>query len=266
MVQIVGILNVTDDSFSDGGRFLDVEQAIAHGERLIADGADWLDVGGESSNPFGKKVSDDVEIERLTPVIRHFKKSGIRISVDTHKPSVMNAALDLGADMINDISALQTPGSVDVLIGHPKAAVVLMYSRNTGTRAETTQRPYRNLTAEIIDFFQRRLEMVEQAGLPRDRVLIDPGMGFFLGGNPEPSLWVLRHLQELKILGRPIFLSTSRKSFIGTVLDKGTSERGIGTLATELWAIQQGAAFIRTHDVAPLAQAYRMWRAISDIT
>jgi dihydropteroate synthase len=266
MVQIVGILNVTDDSFSDGGRFLDAAEAIAHGERLITDGADWLDVGAESSNPFGKKVPDDVEMERLAPVIRHFKKSGIRVSVDTHKPTVMKAALDWGADMINDISALQAPGSVEALTAYPKAKAVLMYSRNGGTRAHTTNRPYRNLMAEIIDFFQRRLKQVEEAGLARERVLIDPGMGFFLGGNPEPSLWVLRHLQELRILERPIFLSTSRKSFIGTVLDQSIAERGTGTLATELWAIQEGAAFIRTHDVASLAQAYRMWRAISDIT
>src|SRR5215510_1526609 len=266
MVQLVGIVNLTEDSFSDGGRFLDLRQAIAHGERLIADGADWLEFGAESSNPFGKAVDAGEEIERLAPIVRHFKAGGVKVSVDTHKPSVMKSVLDLGADMINDISALQSPGSVEALLVKPQASVVLMYSRSGGARAETADRPYRTLMPEIIDFFRRRIAELERAGLARDRILIDPGMGYFLGGNPEPSLWVLRHLDELSTLGQPIFLSTSRKSFIGSVLGKHQpSERGIGTLATELWAIQYRAAFIRTHEVAPLAQAYRMWRAISDI-
>jgi len=266
MVQLVGIVNLTEDSFSDGGRFLDVRQAIAHGERLLADGADWLDLGAESSNPFGKAVDDGEQIERLAPVVRHFKAVGAKVSVDTHKPSVMRAVLDLGADMINDISALQSPAGIEALLAKPKASVVLMYSRSAGARAETAERPYRALIPEIIDFFRRRIADLESAGLQRDRIVIDPGMGYFLGGNPEPSLWVLRHLDELSTLGQPIFLSTSRKSFIGAVLGKQQpSERGIGTLATELWAIQNRAAFVRTHEVAPLAQAYRMWRAISDI-
>ncbi len=265
MVQLVGIVNLTEDSFSDGGRFLDLRHAISHGEQLIAAGADWLDLGAESSNPFGKKVEDHVEIERLAPVVRHFKAVGAKVSVDTHKPSVMKAVLELGADMINDVSALQAPGAVDALLAKPEAAVVLMYSRNIGPRAETTDRPYRTLIPEIIDFFRHRIADLEKAGLRRGRILIDPGMGYFLGGNPEPSLWVLRHLEELSAVGQPIFVSTSRKSFVGAVLGKEPSERGSGTLATELWAIQQGAAFIRTHDVAPLAQAYRLWRTISDI-
>lgn len=265
MVQLVGIVNLTEDSFSDGGRFLDVRRAIAHGERLIADGADWLDLGAESSNPFGKTVEAAEEIERLAPLVRHFKAAGAKLSVDTHKPSVMKAVLDLGADMINDITALQTPGGADALLARSDASVVLMYSRSGGARAQTAERPYRALVPEIIEFFRRRIGELERAGLRRDRILIDPGMGYFLGGNPEPSLWVLSHLDELSALGQPIFLSTSRKSFIGAVLGKQTSERGIGTLASELWAIEHGAAFIRTHEIAPLAQAYRMWRAISDI-
>ncbi len=266
MVQLVGIVNLTEDSFSDGGHFLDVRHAIAQGERLIADGADWLDLGAESSNPFGKTVEAGEEIERLAPVVRHFKAAGAKVSVDTHKPSVMRAVLDLGADMVNDISALRSPGSLEALLAKPKASVVLMYSRSRGARAETAEHPYRALIPEIIDFFRRRIAELESAGLHRDRILIDPGMGYFLGGNPEPSLWVLQHLDELATLGQPIFLSTSRKSFIGAVLGKQQpSERGIGTLATELWAIHHRVAFIRTHEVAPLAQAYRIWRAISDI-
>jgi dihydropteroate synthase len=265
MVQLVGIVNLTEDSFSDGGRFVGFRQAIAHGERLIEDGANWLDLGAESSNPQGKKVEDHVEIERLTPVIRHFKSSGTKISVDTCKPSVVKAVLDLGADMINDVSGLQQPASVEALLAHPQAMAVLMHSRNAGPRAETIDRPHRDLIPEIIGFFRRRIGDLEGLGLGRERIILDPGMGYFLGGNPQPSLYVLRHLEDLLVLGRPVYVSTSRKSFIGTVLGKEPAERGAGTLATELWAIEHGATFIRTHDVAPLAQAYRLRRAISDI-
>lgn len=262
MVQLVGILNLTQDSFSDGGRFLRADDAIAHGERLIAEGADWLDVGAESSNPFGKTVDEREEIQRLAPVVRHFKARGAKVSVDTHKPPVMRAVLELGADMINDITALGAPGSIEALLSKPTAPVVLMYSRS-GARADTAERPYRTLLPEILEFFQRRLLELERSGLDRERTLIDPGMGYFLGGNPEPSLWVLRHLEQLLTLGRPIFLSASRKSFVGAVTGKEAPERRFGTLAAELWAIQKGASFIRTHEIAPLAEAYRVWHAIS---
>jgi dihydropteroate synthase len=265
MTQIVGIVNLTEDSFSDGGEFLDTSRAVAHGEKLLADGADWLDLGAESSNPFGKKVPAEVEIERLRPLIRHFKARGTRISVDTYKSGVIRAALDLGADMINDITALRDPASVDALLQHPRVPVVLMHSRSAGPRAETKERPYRALHLEIIDFFRSRLGELESAGFSRQRAIVDPGMGFFLGGNPEPSLWMLRHLETLKALERPILISTSRKSFIGALLDRNVSQRAVGTLASELWAIQRGTDYVRTHDVSQLSQAYRVWRAIAEI-
>jgi dihydropteroate synthase len=262
--QLVGIVNLTEDSFSDGGRTLEPVAAIAHGEQLLAGGAHWLDLGAESSNPEGKAVPAALELARLLPVLRHFKRQGARISIDTHKPEVMRAVLAEGADMINDITALEAPASVQALAAHT-APVVIMYSRNRGPRADRTVRPHHGLTEEILTFFRARLATLEQQGIARERIVIDPGMGFFLGANPEPSLWVLRHLPALADLGRPLYVSVSRKSFIGHVVGKPPAGRLPGTLAAELWALQAGASFIRTHDVAALADAWALWRAIRDV-
>ncbi len=263
--QLVGIVNLTEDSFSDGGRTLEPAAAIAHGERLLAEGAHWLDLGAESSNPDGKAVPAEQEIARLAPVLRHFKRAGARVSVDTHKAAVMRAVLAEGADMINDITALESPDSVQALAGHA-IPVVLMFSRSRGARADRTTRPHHGLIEEIQDFFRARLAELERQGIDRGRVLIDPGMGFFLGANPEPSLWVLKHLGALAALGCPLYVSASRKSFIGHIAGgKPPAERGPGTLAAELWALQAGAAFVRTHDVGALADAWALWRAIRDV-
>ena len=262
MAQIVGILNLTEDSFSDGGQFLDPGRAIEHGERLLDDGADWLDVGAESSNPAGQRVSATEELGRLTPIVRHFEARGARVSVDTYKPAVMQAVIELGADMINDVTGLGDPAAVDLLARHPGVSVVLMHARNTGPRAETVPRPYRDLVPEIRAYLEARLHELTTRGVARDRIVLDPGMGYFLGGNPEPSLWTLKHLRELASLGLPLYVSTSRKSFIGSVVGGAPMERGAGTLATELWALHHGASYVRTHDVRQLAQAWAMWRAV----
>ena len=265
MAEIVGILNITEDSFSDGGLFLDSGRAIEQGEKLLDEGAAWLDLGAESTNPVGHGVSTETELARLTPVLRHFKDRGIRVSVDTHKPDVMRAVIDLGADMINDVTGLREPGAVEVLAPHPAVGVVLMHARNAAPRAETKPRSYDELIPEIRGYFEVRIRELAAHGLERDRVVLDPGMGYFLGGNPEPSLWVLKHLPELRSLGLPLYISTSRKSFIGTLIGGAPGERGVGSLVTELWALHQGAAYIRTHDVRPLAQAWAMWQAMEAV-
>jgi dihydropteroate synthase len=265
VAQIVGILNLTQDSFSDGGLFLETEPAIEHGEKLLQDGADWLDIGAESSNPSGQKVSADTEVARLAPVVRHFKSRGAKVSVDTHKPAVMQAVIDLGVDMINDVTGLGAPGAVELLARHPTVTVVVMHARNTGPRAETTPRPHADLVPEIQAYFDGRVQELTAQGIARSRIVLDPGMGYFLGGNAEPSLWVLKHLGDLQALGLPLYVSTSRKSFIGTVLGGAPRERGSGTLATELWALRHGASYIRTHDVLPIAQAWAMWQAIEAV-
>ena len=265
-VELCGIVNVTADSFSDGGRYLAPEAAIAHAERLVAEGARWIDVGAESSHPQAAPVPEALQIARLGPVVRHLAAAGIPVSVDTHRPAVMQAVLDLGAGMINDITALGAPGAAALLARYPEAKVVLMFARNAGPRAEVQAQPHEGLSGELIAFFRARLGTAAAAGIAEDRLILDPGMSFFLGSTPEPSLWALKHLPALAALGRPLYVSTSRKSFIGAVLGGRPAEgRGAGTLATELWAAQHGARYVRTHDVRALADALALWQAIDGV-
>jgi dihydropteroate synthase type 2 len=261
--QLVGIVNLTADSFSDGGRFLDPAAAIAHGERLLADGAAWLDLGAESSNPDGEAVPADLELARLEPVLEHFVRQGARVSVDTTKPAVMRAVLARGAGMINDITALADPEAARALAGS-SVPVVLMFARNRGARAERAVQPHAGLIEELSAFFTARMDALAALGIARERLILDPGMGFFLGSTPAPSLFVLRHLRALAPLGRPLYVSTSRKSFIGHLVGRPPPERLPGTLASELWALAEGAAYVRTHDVRALREAWTVWQAIRD--
>ena len=282
MIQLIGILNVTRDSFSDGGRFLDPEAALEHARQLVADGADIIDVGAESTHPDAEDVPAEVEIERLTPVIERLKADDVRVSVDTHKPAVMRQVLALGADLINDVTALCDPEAV-AAVRDSDARLVIMHSRASGARAERRmatppsrltwpldKRPCHSpetIVDEIVAFFERRVAELTAAGIARERLILDPGMGFFLSPFPEDSLAVLRELERIVALGLPVCVSTSRKSFIGSVLGgEGTprpvAQRGAGTLATEVWAARHGAAYIRTHDVRALHNALTMLTAI----
>lgn len=263
-LKIVGILNITTDSFSDGHRYLDSETAIQKGLSLIAEGADMVDIGAESSNPDGAKISAEEEMARLEPVIRALKGRDIRVSIDTYKPEVMRHVLALGADMINDITGLKAWNAIEV-IRKANIPVVIMFARNRDPHAERIQRDQTTVLAEIEDFFSERLKALHEAGIADEKVIIDPGMGLFLGANPEPSLMVLRHIESLQKFGRPIYLSTSRKSFIGRVLDRPIGKRGIGTLSTEIWGYLHGVSYIRTHEPGPLCEAIRMIGAIEQI-
>jgi dihydropteroate synthase len=262
--KIVGILNVTPDSFSDGGLYLEPNAAVEKARALIAQGADIIDIGAESSRPEAQKVLAQEEINRLSPIIKILKQEKITLSVDTYKPEVMHQVLKMGVDMINDITALKDPASVEIAkeYGVP---VVIMYARGPGPHADRTVREHRRLMDEITRFFANRIDALTGSGIKLENIIIDPGMGFFLGGNPEPSLMVLKHLKELKRLGVRLYLSTSRKSFIGTILHREVSKRAAGTLATELWAYLQGVDFLRTHEVEPLQDAIRMLQAIQTI-
>lgn len=260
---IIGILNVTADSFSDGGRYLDPRLAVEKGLGLSAEGADVVEVGAESSNPDGARVDAAEECARLEPVILGLKKERIRVSVDTHKAEVMRRALELGADMINDVTGLSDAEAVEAVRG-AGVPVVVMFARNRGPRAEVAARREESVMAEIGAFFTERLASLESAGIARDRIIIDPGMGFFLGGTPGPSLTVLRELESLRRFGCPLCVSTSRKSFIGAVLGRPVGARGAGTLATEIWAWLHGADYLRTHEPGPLRDAARMILAIRD--
>lgn len=258
---IIGILNVTADSFSDGGRYLDPRAAVEKGRALVSEGADIVEVGAESSNPDGARVDASEEVGRLEPVVAALKGEGVRVSVDTRKARVMRHALALGADMLNDVTGLRDPAAVKA-VRDSDVPVVVMFARNRGPRAEKTARRGDTALEEAGAFFEERLASLKAAGIPPCRLILDPGMGFFLGGTPEPSLAVLRGLATLRRFGRPLCVSTSRKSFIGAVLGRPVGARGAGTLATELWAWLHGAEYIRTHEPGPLRDAARMLAAI----
>lgn len=251
-MNIVGILNVTTDSFSDGGAFLSREMAIAHGEKLFADGADWLDVGAESSHPKSSRVSAEVEIERLTPVVSHF--AGRNVSVDTYKPEVMAAMSKLGARMINDIRALENDASRAAVRDAGCLAVIMFWRHEEGV-----------LRDQMWRFFEERIDLAVKAGITRDKLILDTGMGFFLGNTPAPSVEALQLLPALKRdFGLPVYAATSRKSFISALTGhKAVAERGPGTLASELFALHQGVDYIRTHDVRALKDAATVWNALA---
>lgn len=266
-VQILGIVNVTRDSFSDGGRFLDPAAALEHARRLLADGAAIVDLGAESTHPDAEDVPANEQIARLTPLIEALKRAGMRVSVDTHRAEVMQAVLNLGCDMINDVTALRDPETAAVLRDHD-VPVILMHSTAQAARAQRRDIDPETIVARIVGFFEQRLASLEAVGIARERLILDPGMGFFLGRRADVSLAVLHGLERLRALGRPLCVSTSRKSFIGNVLGtadrpRPVAERGAGTLATELWAAQQGVTYIRTHDVRALHDAITVWQAIA---
>ncbi len=264
MTQILGILNVTRDSFSDGGRFLTPAAAIGQARQLVAAGADLVDVGAESTHPDAEDVPADEEITRLAPVVQALRADGIRVSVDTCKAPVMQAMLDLGVEMINDVSGLRDPAAVDVL-READARVVVMHSTATEARAERVDVDPKTIVERIVAFLERRVTELTAAGIARERLILDPGMGFFLGRDPRASTAVLGQLKRLQTLGLPLCISTSRKSFIGALLGiadrpRPVDERAAGTLATELWAVNAGVAYIRTHDVRALKDGMTLWR------
>jgi dihydropteroate synthase type 2 len=291
MTKILGIVNVTRDSFSDGGRYLESAAAIDHARRLLADGADIIDLGAESTHPDAENVSAEVEIARLTPVIVALKADGAMLSVDSCKPAVMRHVLSLGVDFINDVTALETPGAVDA-VRESDAKLILLHAIRAGPasrpppewqpgaapvhfpveagidgRAVRRDVSADRIVATVIEYFERRIAALVSAGIARERLIVDPGMGFFLSANAEPSLAVLRDLRSLQSLGCPLLICTSRKSFIGTLLGtpavpRPVADRGAGTLTSELWAAAQGVAYIRTHDVRALRDGLRVWSAI----
>jgi dihydropteroate synthase type 2 len=267
-MQTLGIVNVTRDSFSDGGRFLTPERALAHARELVANGADIIDLGAESTHPDAEDVSAGEEIARLTPLVGPLKAAGVRVSVDTYKPAVMRAMLGLGVDFINDVTGLRDPQAATVL-RDAAARIIVMHSTASGARAERGDVGPASIVDRIVTFFERRVAELAAAGLARDRLILDPGMGFFLSRDPQVSLTVLRNLDRIRALGLPVCVSTSRKSFIGALLGSASAprpvdERGAGTLATELWAASQGVDYIRTHDVRALRDALTLWNSVAE--
>jgi dihydropteroate synthase len=259
MTKLMGVVNVTPDSFSDGGLYLDPEAAIAHGRELAAAGAEILDVGGESTRPGAEAVAQDEELRRVIPVIEGLIATEGRVSVDTSKAAVAAAALEAGAAIVNDVTALRGDPEMAALCGERGATVVLMHMRGEPRTMQDDPR-YDDVVAEVKAFLAERLEAAVAAGIAEDDVWLDPGIGF--GKTAAHNMELLRRHGELADLGRPLVIGTSRKSFIGKLDGSAAGERLGGTIASSVLAAAEGAAVLRVHDVAEMRQALAVATAV----
>ncbi len=259
---IMGILNVTPDSFSDGGRHVTLRDAAAHAQRMIEDGADIIDIGGESTRPLADPVDEEEELSRVIPVIEKVRDiSDIPISVDTYKASVAHEALRAGADIINDISGLTYDDRMAHVVAEHGAYAVIMHIR--GTPKNMQENPvYDNVVAEIMAFLRRQSIHAVKAGVDERKIIVDPGIGF--GKRVEDNLRILKMLNLFKELGKPLLIGTSMKSFIGKVTDSPLEERVEGTLATLAVAFMNGADIFRVHDVGRARKVLTMVKAVMD--
>lgn len=252
----MGIVNTTPDSFSDGGR--NVLQAVAHCEQLLKDGADILDIGGESTRPGADAVPLAQELQRVLPVVREAVRMGVPVSVDTCKTEVMRAVLDLGADIVNDVMALRADGAVEAVAAHPACGVCLMHMQ--GEPRSMQQAPaYTDVVDEVRAFLADRVELLRKAGVSDTRVVLDPGIGF--GKRVEDNFALMAGQQALRELGFPVLAGWSRKSSLGAVTGRAVGDRLIASVAAALAAVQWGAGIVRVHDVAATVDALKVWRA-----
>jgi dihydropteroate synthase len=262
-LQVMGVVNVTPDSFSDGGRFLDAGHAVEHGLALAAAGADVLDVGGESTRPGAEPVDEATERRRVVPVIRRLAaEAGVPVSVDTTKAAVAAAALEAGATVVNDVSAGRFDPAILAVVAEAGAGYVVMHMQGTPATMQRDPR-YADVVGEVTEFLAGRLTVAEEAGIPRDRLMADPGIGF---GKTAAHNWELlaRLPKMVAALSVPIVVGTSRKGFIGAALGGlGPEEREEGTLATVVWAFDRGASMVRVHEVGPAAAAARLLAAVA---
>ena len=256
--RVVGVLNVTPDSFSDGGRFLDRERALDHARRMAADGADVIDVGGESTRPGAEQVSEADELERVLPVVSKLSDEGLLVSIDTMKPGVMREAIAAGAAMINDVRALREPGALEAAAAS-NAAVCLMHMRGTPSTMQQDIR-YDDVVEEVRSFLVARAQACEAAGVARDRIVLDPGFGFAKA--VDDNLKLLNALPALVDAGYPVLAGLSRKSSLGKVTGRDTADRLAASLAAMLAAVARGASLLRVHDVRETVDALAVWRAI----
>jgi dihydropteroate synthase len=254
---LMGIVNITPDSFSDGGMLQNAEQAIAHGVRLVEEGADIVDVGGESTRPGHAPLDAAVELGRVLPVIDGLRgRVGTPLSIDTWKAEVAEAALTAGVSIVNDVWGAQRDPAIAGVAARHCAPIILMHNR------ETTD-PGLDILSDVLRFLERSIAIALEAGVPREQIVVDPGIGLF-GKTPEQSLRLIRELSKLKSLGCPVLLGASRKSVIGVVTCQSVpAERVAGSVAAHLYGATQGAAIIRAHDIAPHVQAFKVWAALS---
>lgn len=258
--HIVGILNVTSDSFADGGRYLEKDKAIEHGLAMARDGAEIIDVGGESTRPYSKKISANEEIDRVIPIIQALSKElRIPISIDTYKAKVAQQALQAGASMINDISALRFDPHMISVAAEAGVPVILMHVK--GTPADMQDNPtYNHLIPEILDFLENAVDRAAEGGISKDLIIVDPGIGF--GKTFHHNLEIIKELMQFSSLQCPILLGTSRKAFIGHILDKEAHERDTGTMATIAAGVLNGAHMVRVHNVKKTLETVKIIDAI----
>jgi dihydropteroate synthase len=253
---VMGVLNVTPDSFSDGGQFIAPEQALAQARRMIAEGADIIDIGGESTRPYGAQpVSAEEERKRLQPILADVVALGVPVSIDSMKSSVVAWALDAGAAIANDVWGLQRDPDMAEQVGSRNAPVIVMHNRDSADAGL-------DIMKDIAEFFERSLEIAAKAGIATGNIVLDPGIGF--GKTQEQSIMVLARLQELETFNLPLLIGASRKRFIDTIVPSPPQQRLGGSIAAHLIAAKSGAQIIRTHDVAETVQALRVAAAIED--
>jgi dihydropteroate synthase len=240
-------VNVTPDSFSDGGLFLDADAAVAHGRRLLEEGADILDVGGESTRPGAEPVDEAEELRRVLPVVERLAAGGARVSIDTAKAGVARAALDAGAEIVNDVTAFRTSPEIAGLVADRGADCVLMHMLGEPRTMQQDPR-YDDVVSDVRAFLEERLAFAVAEGVPEERVWLDPGIGF--GKTLEHNLELIRRLEEVVAIGPPVVIGTSRKSFLGKLTGRSELERVAGTVATNVMALERGARVFRVHDVA----------------
>ncbi|MDP1538391.1 MAG: dihydropteroate synthase [Burkholderiales bacterium] len=256
---LMGVLNVTPDSFSDGGHYLSTDAALAHARRLIDEGADLLDVGGESTRPGAVPVALEEERRRVLPVIAALAASGVVVSVDTQKPELMHEAVAAGAVMVNDVNGFQAPGAL-AAIAASGCAICIMHKQGDPQTMQQAPR-YADVVAEVRGYLQQRIAAAQQAGIAGNRLVVDPGFGF--GKTLTHNLELLRRLDEITALGVPVLAGLSRKSMIGAVTGREVGERTFGSVAAALIAAQHGAAILRVHDVAATRDALAVWNAVN---
>jgi dihydropteroate synthase len=257
---LMGVLNVTPDSFSDGGLYAEPGRAVDRGLALVAEGADIVDVGGESTRPGSLPVPEAEELRRVVPVVEALRKqTPALISVDTTKSAVARAALEAGADIVNDTSALRFDPAMAGVVARSGAAVVLMHMKGTPLTMQDAP-AYDDIVGEIAAFLDDRIRVAEAAGIPRGRIVVDPGIGF--GKSFAHNLELLRRQADFHALGRPLLVGFSRKAFLGRILDRPPDERLEGTIAAAVLSVERGAHILRVHDVGPVARAVRAAEAI----
>jgi dihydropteroate synthase len=255
---VMGVVNVTPDSFSDGGRHLQRDAALAHARKLIEEGADMLDIGGESTRPGAEPVGVQQELDRVLPVFEGLRAAPVPLSVDTRKPEVMQAALATGADMVNDINALREPGALAAVVSSD-AAVCLMHMQCNPENMQFEPH-YRDVMSEVMTFLRMRIATVQAAGIAQERIVIDPGFGF--GKTLAHNIALLRGLGVFTALGVPLLAGLSRKSMLGAITGQPVEQRLAASVAAAMLAVKHGASIVRAHDVRATVDALKVWQAV----